>query len=67
MHVLEQKDVRALHVSVKDLTAVEGTQATDDLDKDVPDLLLFDVGFALLVVTDFLEYISIVSVLHNKA
>ena len=52
---------------MKDLTAVEGTQATDDLDKDVPDLLLFDVGFALLVVTDFLEYISIVSVLHNKA
>ena len=63
---LEKKDVRALHVSVQDLTAVEGAQATDNLDEDIPDLFLLDVGLTLLVVTDFLEDIAIVSVLHYK-
>ena len=42
-------------------------QSADDLDEDVPDFLLFDVGLSLLVVTDFLEHISIVSIFHNQA
>ena len=67
MHVFKQKDVGAFHVSVQDLAAVEGKESTDNLDEDVPDLLLFDVSLSLLVVTDLLEDISIVSVLHNQA
>ena len=52
---------------MKNLTTVEGSQTTNDLDKYIPDLLLFDVGLALLVVTYFLEHVSVVSIFHNQA
>jgi hypothetical protein len=34
---------------------VEGSQASDNLNEDVPDLFLFDVGFPLLITCDLLE------------
>ena len=67
MHVLEEKYVRTLHVSVKDFTTVEGSQTADNLNEYIPNLFLFDVGLALLVVTDFLEDISVIRILHNQA
>ena len=45
---------------------MESPQASHNLDENVPDLFLFDVGLSLLVVADFLEYIAIVSVLHHE-
>ena len=64
LHVFEQKDVGALHVTVEYLAPVEGSEAPDDLDEYVPDFLLLDVGLALLVSTNLLEYITVVSKLH---
>ena len=46
---------------------MESLQAADDLNENVPDFLLLDVGLALLVVADFLEDITIVSILHDEA
>ena len=67
MHVFKQKDVGAFHVPVQDLAAVEGKESTDNLDEDVPNLLLFNVSLSFLVVTDLLEDISVVSIFHNQA
>lgn len=46
---------------------MEGLEASHDLDKDVPNFLLFDVSLSLLITTNLLEDISVVSVLHHKA
>ena len=51
---------------MQDFATVESTQSADALDEDVPDFLLFDVGLALLVVTYFLEHVSVVSIFHNQ-
>ena len=67
LHVFEQEQVCTLHISVQNAPHVESSQAPDDLYKDVPDLLLLDVGLALLVVTDFLEHVTVVCVLHDQA
>ena len=45
---------------------VKGPQASDNLNKDVPDLLFLDVSLPFLVVTDFLENITIISIFHNQ-
>ena len=66
LHVLEQKDVCTLHVAVENFATVEGAKAPNNLNKDVPYLLLLYVGFPLLVVADLLEYVSVVSVLHHQ-
>ena len=67
LHVFEQEQVCTLHIPVQNAPHVESSQAPDDLYKDVPDLLLLDVGLALLVVTDFLEHVTVVCVLHDQA
>ena len=51
---------------MQDAADVECAESTDDLNEDVPDLLLLDVGLPLLIVTDFLEDIAVVGVLHHK-
>jgi len=67
LHVLEQKDVRALHVTMQNPSLVESVEATDDLNEDVPDLLLLEVGLSLLIVTDLLKYVAVISILHDQA
>lgn len=48
------------------LAHVESPEATHDLDENEPNLLLFYVGFAFLVVADFLVEVSVVSVFHDE-
>jgi hypothetical protein len=45
---------------------MEGSKPSYDLDKDIPDLLLFNVSLALLIVANFLEDVSVISILHHK-
>lgn len=52
---------------MEDLSLVEGLEATDDLNENVPDLLFLDVGLSLLVTTYFLEHVAIVRILHHQA
>jgi hypothetical protein len=40
---------------MEDLPCVEGSQASDNLNEDVPDFLFFDVSFPFLVTGDLLE------------
>ena len=51
---------------MQNVPAVECSQPPDNLDEDVPNLLLFDVGLSFLVTAYFLENISIICVLHDK-
>jgi hypothetical protein len=55
-----------LHVSVQDLAIVQRLQSTHYLYEYVPDLLLFDVRFALLVTANLLEDVTIICVLHDE-
>lgn len=52
---------------MQDLSIMEGLESPDDLDEDIPDLLLLDVCLSLLVVADLLEDVAVVSVLHYQA
>ena len=45
---------------------VESFQASYNLNKNVPDLLLFDVCLTLLIIADLLKDVAIVSILHHK-
>ena len=65
--VLVKENIGTFHVSMQDFTLVKYLEASDDLDKDVPNLLLLNVGLSLLVVTDLLKYVSVVCILHHKA
>jgi hypothetical protein len=51
---------------MQDLAVMQSFEASDYLNKDVPNLLLFDVSFSLLVTANLLEDISIVSILHHQ-
>ena len=42
------------------------TQAPNNLDKDIPDLLLLNVRLTLLIVANLLKHIPVVSILHHK-
>ena len=46
---------------------MKGLEAANDLNEDVPDLLLLDVGLSLLIVADFLENVSVVGIFHYQA
>jgi len=52
---------------MQDFAVVESLQPAYDLNEDVPDFLLFDVGFSFLIVAYFLEHVAVVRVLHDKA
>ena len=66
LHVFKKEQVCTLHISVENAPHVKGSQASDNLNKDVPDLLLLDVGLSFLVVTDFLENITVVCIFHYQ-
>ena len=46
-------------------TLVESLQTSYNLNKNVPDLLLFDVCLTLLIIADLLKDVTIVSILHH--
>ena len=46
---------------------MKSLQTSDDLNEDVPNLLLLDVSLTLLVAANLLEHISVVGVLHDQA
>ena len=52
---------------MQDLAVVESLQPAYNLNEDVPDFLLFDVGFSLLIATNFLKNVAIIRVFHDKA
>jgi hypothetical protein len=52
---------------VQDLEVMEGSKALDDLQEDVPDLLLLELAPLLLVLEDLLEQVAAVCVLHDDA
>ena len=66
-HVSEQKDVGALHVSVQDLPHMKSPKPSHDLYKNVPNFLLFNICFSLLIATNLLVQIPIVRKLHDQA
>jgi len=51
---------------MEDLAVVEGLEASDDLDEDVPYFLFLNVSFSFLIVAYFLEDIAIIGVFHHK-
>lgn len=67
LHVLEQEQIRTLHITVQYAALVERLESSNDLNEDIPDLLLFDISLSLLIVADLLEHITVVSILHYEA
>lgn len=51
---------------MQDLAVMQSFETSDYLNENVPNLLLFDIGFSLLVTANLLEDISVVSVLHDQ-
>ena len=52
---------------MENLPVMKSLQTSDDLNEDVPNLLLLDVSLTLLVAANLLEHISVVGVLHDQA
>ena len=52
---------------MQDFALVKYLEASNDLDEDVPNFLLLDVGLSFLVVTDLLKHVSVVCILHHQA
>ena len=46
---------------------MQGFETSDNLDKNVPDLLLLDVCLSFLIGANLLEDIAIISILHYQA
>ena len=67
LHVFKEEQIGTLHVTMQDLADVERAKSTDDLNENVPDLLLLDVGLPFLVVADLLEDVTIIGILHDEA
>jgi hypothetical protein len=51
---------------MENLALVKSLKTSDDLDEDVPDFLLFDVGLSFLITAYFLKDIAVVSVFHDQ-
>ena len=49
-----------------DFDLVHGAKTSHCLNKDLPNLPLFDVSFLLFVVADFLEDIPVIGQLHDN-
>jgi hypothetical protein len=67
LHVSVQENVCTFHVSMQYLAIVESFEASNDLYENVPDLLLLNVRFLLLIVANLLEHIPVVCILHDEA
>ena len=51
---------------MQDFSVMQRFKASDDLNEDIPNLFLLDVGFSLLIIAYFLEDITVVGVLHDQ-
>jgi len=67
LHILKEKDIRTFHVPMQDLANVKSSQATHDLDEDVPDFFFLYVSLSFLVTADLLKYVAAIRIFHNKA
>ena len=45
---------------------VQDLETPDNLYKDIPDFLLLDISFSFLVVTNLLEDVAVVGILHDE-
>ena len=63
--VLVEEDIGTLHVSVEDLELVQGFEAPDDLNDNLPNVLLLHELFVVLALADALEHVAIVSKFHH--
>ena len=52
---------------MKYLHVVKSLQSHNNLEKNIPDLFLLNVGFSLLILAYFLVHITVVSILHDNA
>ena len=52
---------------MQNLHIVEGLEASDDLDDNLPNMLFLHELFVVLALTNALEDISIVTVVHHNA
>ena len=52
---------------MQDFADVKRPKSSDYLYKNIPDFFLFNISFTLLISTNFLVNISIISELHNQA
>ena len=66
LHISIQENVCALHISVQYFSIVKSFEPAHDLDKNVPNLLFFYIGFTLLIIAYFLEDISVISIFHYE-
>ena len=67
LHIFVQKDVGTFHIPMEDFPIMQGLETSDNLDENIPNLLFFDIGLSFLIVTYFLENVTIVCVLHYQA
>ena len=51
---------------MENIHIVQRLQTLDHLDEDAPDIVLLKVGLLLLMLSDFLEKITIVDILHHN-
>jgi hypothetical protein len=61
-----QEDVCRFHISMQNAQLMQRLQAFDDLNRDLPDVFLLHVLLLVLAVTNTLEDISIISILHHN-
>jgi hypothetical protein len=52
---------------MQNFEVVQSGQPFDNLQKNIPDLLLFELIAFFLILEDFLQKITSVSILHNNA
>jgi hypothetical protein len=63
--IFVQKNVRALEISVHYVQVMHSFQASDDLDEDLPDLLLGKGSLSLLMLCYLLKKITIICIFHH--
>ncbi len=64
--VFVQKNVSRFHISVKYFELVKRFQTFNNLNQYLPNVFLFHVHFVSLTVTNSLENVSVISVLHHN-
>lgn len=52
---------------MKNFAVMQSFKTSYYLYEHIPNLFLLYIGFSFLIVTDFLKYISIIGILHDKA
>ena len=65
--VLVQENIGTFHVSMENIEVVETFQSFNYLNYDLPDVLFLHPMLGLVALTNSLENISIIGILHNNA